>query len=77
MIFIHLYKNGNLFCWMWMAICVVALALISIYYTGKLRVGISPAANCEAKEETVSRRHQTNIDETGSRYFQILDLSSI
>lgn len=40
-----------------METCVVVESLISIYYIRKREVGIAPAANCEAKEETVSRRH--------------------
>lgn len=51
-----------------METCVVVESLISIYYIRKREVGIGPAANCEAKEEIVSRRH--SIDKTGSRYFR-------
>lgn len=51
-----------------METCVVVESLISIYYIRKREVGIGPAANCEAKEETVSRRH--SIDKTDSRYFR-------
>lgn len=51
-----------------METCVVVESLISIYYIRKREVGIAPAANCEAKEETVSRRY--SIDKTDSRYFR-------
>lgn len=51
-----------------MEACVVVESLISIYYIRKREVGTGPAANCEAKEETVSRRH--SIDKTGFRYFR-------
>lgn len=50
-----------------METCVVVESLISIYYIRKREVGTGPAANCEAKEETISRRH--SIDKIGSRYF--------